>query len=181
LIAQHSSATVEHYTPADIVEAARATLGGIVLDPASCPEANKTVRAAEYFTQAEDGLARQWHGRIFLNPPGGVLRFVSGRWIVPERRNPHEDKSSAFVWWQKLVNEYSLGRVSSAVFVGFTLEILRTSQEAALPVQAFARCYPRERLRFGGNSPTHGNVIAYLGPDYGRFKAAFEGIGLCEE
>jgi hypothetical protein len=80
-------------------------------------------------------------------------------------------------------NEMELGleRVSLVLERLALLEILRTSQEAALPVQAFARCYPRERLRFGGNSPTHGNVIAYLGPDYGRFKAAFEGIGLCEE
>lgn len=186
MIAQHSSKTNEHYTPTAVVEAARTVLGGFDLDPASCAAANETIRATTYHTLDDDGLnGREWHGRVFLNPPGGILRFVDGRWIVPpkEDRKPQLDKSSMFVWWQKLVDEYVAGRVVSAVFVGFTLEILRLSQAASIPVQAFPRCYPRSRLRFGGSSPTHANVLAFLPGDvqsWERFKGSFDPLGFCE-
>ncbi len=183
MIAQHQSLTNEHYTPSVVVEAARAVLGGIDLDPASCATANESVRATAYFDQARDGLAMPWAGRVFLNPPGGVLRFVDDRWIVPEKRDPHRDKSSAVVWWAELVRQYAAGAVESAVFVGFTLEILRLSQSTPLPVQTFPRCYPRERLRFGGNAPTNGNMIVFLPPDaasFPRFESAFGALGYCE-
>lgn len=167
---RHTTKTVEHYTPESVVEAARKVLGAIDLDPASCALANATVKAARYFDREHDGLTQQWSGRVFLNPPGGLV----GR------------KSSAVVWWDKLVRAWNAGDVSAAIFVGFNIEILRSAQSCYLPVQAFARCYPRSRLRFDGDSPTHANVIAYLHPTfagdcgYQDFADAFSRIGLCE-
>jgi len=63
--------TNEWYTPPDLIGKARRVLGGFDLDPASCAEADATVQAARYLTEADDGLAHQWHGRIWLNPPYG--------------------------------------------------------------------------------------------------------------
>ena len=70
----------ERYTPEAIIEAARKVMGCIDLDPASSEVAQRTVKAARYFTKADDGLAQPWAGRVWLNPPyskGLVDLFVS--------------------------------------------------------------------------------------------------------
>jgi hypothetical protein len=175
-IPQHGSASNEHYTPEHIVEAARRTLGVIELDPASCDEANKVVQADEFFALPGDGLTRAWSGNVFLNPPGGKFgpereeRANSTRWAT---------KSRAVAWWRKLVTNYQGGAVRSAVFVGFTLEILRTAQGEswASPLE-FPLCVPVQRLRFSGaKHPTHGNVIVYLGSELDVFRHHFSSIG----
>ena len=43
---QHSSLSVEHFTPKSIVSPARRTLGAIDLDPASCAAGNEVVQAS---------------------------------------------------------------------------------------------------------------------------------------
>jgi hypothetical protein len=50
----------EWYTPAEYVEAARACLGGIDLDPATSPLAQDTIKAARFFTCDDDGLRHDW-------------------------------------------------------------------------------------------------------------------------
>jgi hypothetical protein len=182
MIPQHSSASNEHYTPKAVVEAARLTMGGFDLDPASCAIANETVQAARYFGIEDDGLEQPWSGRVFLNPPGGKLKRIGDRW-VPIKDGPAE--SSMAVWWDHLVGEHDARRVASAIFVAFTLELLRIGQAWRSPVQAFHRCYPRDRLRFTGGSPTHANVIVYLpepgdAESFARFRKNFSSIGLCE-
>lgn len=141
MIPQHFSKSVEHFTPEAIVSAAREVLGEIDLDPASCARANERVRAREFFDESHDGLAREWHGAIFHNPPGGA---PSPRWS-----SVYESRSSAVVWWRKLVTEFQLGHVHGAIFVGFNLEILQSSQGSAWPcVLDFPICVPNRRLRF---------------------------------
>ncbi len=138
---EHSSDSVEHYTPPAIVEAARAAMGGIDLDPASCEEANEVVKASDFFTPEGDGLSYVWvHGpsldprpaRVFLNPPGGKV----GK------------RSSAVVWWEKLCNEWLDGNVEQAVFICFNLEVLNTTQASPSPCLDFPICYFRNRPRF---------------------------------
>lgn len=59
----------EWFTPAEYVEAARLVLGEIDLDPATHETAQKWIKATQYFTRADDGLKREWRGRVWLNPP----------------------------------------------------------------------------------------------------------------
>ena len=61
----------EWQTPTYVLDAARAAMGGIDLDPASCASANDRVGAAVYFDQPTDGLTAAWPSgaRVWLNPP----------------------------------------------------------------------------------------------------------------
>jgi ParB family transcriptional regulator, chromosome partitioning protein len=161
MIAEHLSTNNEHYTPSEIALAARAVLGRVDLDPASCAAANTIVQASRFFSKDEDGLARTWSGRVFLNPPGGRVGCIS------------EPKK----WWRKLADDYAAGRVTAAVFLGFNIQILQTSQvgctgEMVLPMH-FPMCVPARRLKFvhdhggklvAGGSPAHASVIVFLPP-----------------
>lgn len=176
MIPQHLSSSVEHFTPSFIVEAARTVLGSIDLDPASCAEAQKVVQAGRWVGLPQDGLSEPWFtkGGLFLNPPGGKADPSWGR--------IYGSRSSAVVWWRKLVEEHLDGRVNQAIFVGFNLDILQAAQDnqAQWPdLLCFPFCVPGKRLHFTGDSPTHGNVISYLGGDADKFVKVFSEIGGC--
>ena len=175
---EHSSESNEHYTPPEVVEAARKLLGAIDLDPFSCALANKVVQATEYFTVS--GFERPWHmpdansgrgpaARAFVNPPGGKLN----KDMQPVKGGP--GMSTAALGWCKLVHEWEIGNVHSAVFIGFNLEVLRiTQQYEAMGIRScmtFPFCVPRERLKFWGEnvepgtgSPQYPNVIVAIPP-----------------
>lgn len=172
MIVQHSAATPEHYTPPEFIEAARATMGGIDLDPATTPSVNAwSVKASSIFTKDDDGLSKAWRGRVWLNPPGGKLKKAGDSYIVV-KDGPGE--SSAAVWWAKLAREYFACRIEQAIFLGFTLEILRSTQEISVIWPGdLPFCVPDSRIRFlheadggfvAGKSPSHANIIVYLPP-----------------
>ena len=179
-----------HMTPAEIVEAARETLGWIDLDPATTLEANQLVAAKAIFTEDDDGLEQQWSGRVFLNPPGGGFR--KARTIEDPGRYGHT-KSRQCLWWLKLMIEVERARVDGAIFVGFSIEFLQAAQslKCLLPTDA-PMCVPSSRIRFDtwddeGNrvsqkQPTHANVIVLVPSAEDeemveRFQKAFAPIG----
>jgi phage N-6-adenine-methyltransferase len=157
----------ERYTPGQYIEATRSVLGGIDLDPATCEAAQKTVRAAEYFTIEDDGLARAWHGRVWLNPPY------------------HRDLLSAFV--DKLGKEIRAGRVTTAIML--TNNCTDTGWFAAAMALSGAICFTRGRIRFAEpdgregtremGMPTQGQAFFYYRHDVGRFVDVFSEIGSC--
>lgn len=153
----HLTGEYEWYTPPEIVEAARAVMGGIDLDPASCPHANATVQAAQYFTEDQDGLTREWRGRVFLNPPftHPTVKQFAEKLLASPAVTEAIWISNACVdtgWWHALAGH---GVV----------------------------CCPLGRVKFyrhdgPGQSPTLGQTIIYLGPHRDTFRRRFAEIGL---
>jgi hypothetical protein len=54
-------------TPPEIIRA----LGPFDLDPCAAPEPRPWPTAARHVTLPDDGLAKHWEGRVWLNPPYG--------------------------------------------------------------------------------------------------------------
>ncbi len=162
---KHSSDTNEWYTPAYIIEMVREVMGSIDLDPASCPLAQETVKAKEAIY--EDSLNKTWVGsNVYLNPPGGKIG----------------NKSQAVAFWEKLIRS----RFDQAIFMGFSLEILATSQQSGVqPAGEFMLCVPSKRIKFISptgekSAPSHANVIIYIPRNRDeslRFINVFEKIG----
>jgi len=149
----------EWYTPAKYIEAARAVLGEIDLDPASSKLANKTVQANVIYTDKSDSLHLPWAGKVWLNPPYGRL---AGEFI------------------SRLALEYEAGEVTAAIAL---VNAHCTDTEWFQPLWSYVLCFTNHRIDFDSagrekkTSSTHGSVFAYLGPDAKAFKAAFAEFG----
>lgn len=176
--ARHLSKSNEHFTPPDICDRVRDVFGGAIdLDPASCEQADRLVRARTFYTLREDGLTLPWWGRVFLNPPGGTRRPGPGRRPV----------SQAALWWATLAQRFEHGRIEQAAFVVFNLETLRHavgwggSHPLDFPIVLFAdRIDYRRPGRHGPEpqgSPSHPSALVYLGPRVERFRAVFGPLG----
>jgi phage N-6-adenine-methyltransferase len=151
---------VEWYTPREYVDLVREVLGEIDLDPASSAVAQETVRAAKYFTKADDGLSMDWHGRVFLNPP----------YAQPHIAN----------FMEKMVEEHASGRVAGAVML--TNNSTDTEWFALGAKHASAICFTTGRVKFidphgERAAPTQGQAFFYFGNLPLQFKAVFETIG----
>ena len=151
----------ERYTPAKYIEAARAVLGGIDLDPASCEVAQRTVKADRYFTVSDDGLKQEWSGRsIWLNPPY------------------HRDLGPKFV--EKLIAEHAAGRVQTAIML--TNNSTDTEWFAHAAAACNVICFTHGRINFLKENgdlvlPTQGQAFFYFGADVDGFRQGFAEIG----
>jgi len=158
-----SSASNEWFTPVPYLNAVRQVLGEIDLDPASCPEANERVKAATFYTEADDGLTRPWWGTCFLNPP----------------YSRRDGKSNQSLWTQKAIAEYMAGNVSEMI----VLVNAQTGDGWFQNLWNFPICFVDGRIHFdqprGGKkqAPTHGNVFVYFGEWPGRFAEVFGAHG----
>lgn len=159
LINQDSGDT-EWYTPPEIIAAARAVLGEIDLDPASSFLANVCVGAKRIFTETDNGLVQEWHGRVWMNHPFSA------------KGNP--------LWVRKLEAQYESGNVSEALCICFAA----TSERWFQPLARRPQCYLSPRTNYhlpdGTRKPgvTKGSVVTYFGCDLPRFARAFRGLGV---
>jgi hypothetical protein len=184
--------------------------------------ANTVVKAKTFFTREDNGFARPWQGRVWLNPPGGLCD-VDGRPLYPKTKDSdgcsvtgacglapgHQHQgvtSSAKAWWYRLAEEYVAGRVTTAIFVGFSIEVLQSTQvdpPDGLPLpHEFPMCFPARRVPYlrerepdptlslfgdepaldAGDAPPHASVLVYLPPRGDikalcRFAMNFERVG----
>ena len=151
----------EWFTPSDWIDRARGALGDINLDPASHAIAQQTVQAKRFFTLADDELGQAWFGRVWLNPPY------------------HRAMLSLFV--DKLVEEWTIGRVEQAILLTHNYTDTEWFHTAARAARAI--CFPRGRVRFlspAGDecSPTQGQAFFYFGQDDASFRRIFGDVGL---
>jgi phage N-6-adenine-methyltransferase len=150
----------EWYTPAEYIEMARAVLGTIDVDPASNAVAQETVRAATFYTKDDDGLTKDWKGRVWLNPPYAqpLIAYFA----------------------DKMVSELKNGNVSAGIVLvnNFT----DTQWFHKLEARAGAICFTKGRIRFqspvgGFAAPPNGHALFYFGKDADRFARVFGSIG----
>ena len=158
----HNSGENEWYTPPRIIEAARAVLGAIDLDPASSAQAQRTVQAAQYFTIDDDGLKAEWAGRVWMNPP--YAKKLIG----------------AFV--EKLI-----GSPEVTAWITLTNNATDTAWGSALLGAADAACFITGRVRFLSpagekETPLQGQMVCARGIDRNRFAEQFSAMGpiLCQ-
>lgn len=156
----HNSGENEWYTPAVYIEAAREAMGSIDTDPASCEHANKTVRAGVYYSIDDDGLAQEWRGNVWMNPPysgGLVAKFA-----------------------EKLNEQVEAGNATSAVVL--VNNATETQWFAAMCKHASAIIFPTGRIRFLSvrgeeGTPLQGQAFIYAGNYPDKFLRCFARFG----
>ena len=134
----------EWYTPGKYIKSVRAVLGGIDLDPASCEQANRVIKAKKIYTASDSGLDHTWRGRVFINPPYS------------------DNKKFA----EKLRDEYSTGNVTEAIAL-LGAHAIETQWFA--PYWDHVLCFTGHRINF--NTPDgqavagniNGSVFVHLG------------------
>lgn len=154
----------EWYTPTEYIELARRVLGTIQLDPASSDVAQRTIKAKSFFTETDDGLSREWNGKVWLNPPyaqPAISHFAT-----------------------KIITEVGAGRVTEAIML--THNYTDTAWFQALARAATAICFTKGRIRFVSPSgevaaPTQGQAFFYFGARFQTFLAHFREVGFVVE
>ena len=155
----NNSGENEWYTPYYIIENARAVMGGIDLDPASSKLANETVRAKEYYTIEDDGIKKDWYGRVWLNPP----------YSQPDISN-----------FAKAVTSKSYDEIMILVNNATETDWFRMMAEISEAI-----CFINKRLKFidrdgkPSGSPLQGQAIIYRGNNIDGFIKKFKENGLC--
>lgn len=142
------------YTPTEVIDAAKAVLGSIDLDPASDQAANEHVGATEIFTVEDNGLEQDWHGNVWLNPPYSY---------------PHVEQ-----FCDKALAEYRAGNIDQCIVLVNNCTDAKWFQRLA---EACPMMFSKGRFKFW--NPGHacqtrqGQALFYMGPDKKAFYAAF--------
>lgn len=157
----YSTDESEWYTQPRYVEMARSVMDSIDTDPASNPIAQEWIQAKTYYTVADNGLSKDWHGNVWLNPPY-TTNLLTG-------------------FSEKLLQEISAKHVDQAiVLVNNSTETVWFSK---LSKKADALCFSHGRIGFLKSKsdipspPRCGQVFFYFGSRTETFAEIFGEIG----
>lgn len=153
-----SDNSYEWYTPIEYIQSARAVMGEITVDPASCKEANKIIGANVFYTKDENGLSALWSGNVWLNPPYSMpeVEDFTHRAITLYREGVINqciilvNNSTDTLWFHALLSHY--------------------------PV-----CFTKGRVKFYGPNASQarqGQAIFYLGNQVRKFMNEFSKFGI---
>lgn len=153
-----SSADNEHYTPINLLFKVVDFYGGMIdLDPCCNSHEHPHTPSRAQFTAIDDGLAQQWFGQVFVNPPYGRCL---GEWA------------------EKVNNEYKNGNAEEILL----LVPSRTDTKWYQSLNQHQRCNVSGRLKFHNpnnknNAAPFPSVLFYLGKRSSRFTEVFGAIG----
>jgi hypothetical protein len=160
-----NSGNSEWYTPQVYVSAARDVMGGIDIDPCSCEDANRVVKATTFFDEQQDGFAQEWRGRLYTNPPygeGTIEKFSD-----------------------KLIGELTAQRVTQAIVLVNNCTETKWFQRL---LQASSNvCFPLGRISFWSvdrpsKNPLQGQAFLHFcsdSQDGTKFLSVFNKFGVC--
>jgi hypothetical protein len=180
-----TSGEFEYYTDPRIICAARLTMGGIDLDPASSAQANKIVKADRFYTERDNGLNFVWHGRIWMNHPfhrgEEVCDPVKCKKKICKERGYHCAKRipSNKEWIDKLINDYLVGLCKQFCCITYAA----TSETWFRPLLDFPMLflYPRTNYYLPDGTikkgVTKGSIVTYGGPNIDAFEEHFKSFG----
>lgn len=152
-------------TPQKYIESARVVMGSIDIDPASNDNAQKTVKAATFFTEENSGLEQDWIGNVWLNPPfgRGLARPFMSR-LVQQLNDAHTEQAIVLTnnvpdttWWSE-----TIGKQCTML---------------CLPDHRISFIDPETGKRERGND--RNQLITYIGSNQAAFVAEFSQYGLC--
>jgi phage N-6-adenine-methyltransferase len=152
------------FTPDFYMEMVRDVLGSIDLDPASHPLAQERICATHFFTEDDDGLSKDWFGKVWLNPP--YAQPAIGHFV------------------DKMLMEAASGRIEEAIMLTHNYTDTGWFQKAARAATAI--CFTKGRIKFVSPdgevaAPTQGQAFFYFGSDPGIFFDVFRDVGLIVE
>lgn len=179
-----TSGQVEYYTPQAIIEAARAVMGEIDMDPASSRAANARVKARDFFDEGMDGMLTPWGSqnhpnRVWLNHPFGKAEPPCPQGCDKNHFHHKNEYYGNRRWIQKLMDEYAGGRVCEAMCITYAC----TSEKWFQPLLEYPQCFINARTNYVlpdgtvKKGVTKGSVITYLGRRPEEFNRAFRQFG----
>jgi phage N-6-adenine-methyltransferase len=100
-----SQETDEWSSPRELVEPLADAVDGFDLDP--CSGAESSPFADSVFTEDDDGLAQDWHGTVWVNPPYSAMSEWTSKALAQFKRDDVErvfylcKGDSSTDWWQR--------------------------------------------------------------------------------
>jgi len=150
----------EWYTPVEYIQAAKRVMGKVDIDPASSDFGQSRINAEVYYTKEDDGLTKEWNGKLWLNPPYAqplMAQFID-----------------------KAVAGFKAGRVTEAIILTHNYTDTRWFHHAESACAAI--CFTKGRIPYESEDgtkaqPTQGAAFFYFGDRVKRFVEVFGKFG----